>query len=145
MKKSGTVRKAGGVAIVSAMLVLSFADGNSLSVSAQGASAPGQVKAKRYKATRAFVVDKQSGDVRMPTQQEVDEIVANLSALGQRPAESLPQTTEANGTVSMSLDGGFNGVLLGRPAADGAWETRCVFTVEEGAEFLGLVEDESVR
>ena len=28
--------------------------------------------------------------------------------------------------------------------ADGTWETRCVFTVEEGAEFLGLVEDSPV-
>jgi hypothetical protein len=100
-----------------------------------------QGRQKRFKATRAFVVDKQTGAVRMPTQTEVDEVVANLTAMGQRPAESLPQTTGANGAVTVNLDGGFGGILLARPNEDGTWETRCVFTLEEGAAFLGIVED----
>jgi len=114
-----------------------------------GAAAPNdvadQAKARHYKGTRAFVVDKATGAVRLPTQQEVDEVVANLSALGQRPAENLQQTPQANGAVVIDLDGGFNGVMLARPNEDGTWETKCVFTVEEGAEFLGLVEDVSIR
>lgn len=133
------------VAAAGSIAAVSLAGGTPLAAFAQSEAAPGQARAKRYKATRAFVVDKQTGDVRMPTEQEVEEVVANLTALGQRPAESLPQTTEGNGTVSVDLNGGFNGVLLARPGADGAWETRCVFTVEEGAEFLGLVLDESIR
>ena len=113
------------------------------------AAAPGdvadQAKAKHDKGTRAFVVDKETGAVRMPTQQEVDEVVANLSALGQRPVENLHETPQSNGIATLDLDGGFGGVLLARPNADGTWETKCVFTLEEGAEFLGLVEDESIR
>jgi hypothetical protein len=132
----------GLVAAVS-MLLVSLTGGAPL-IASQNA-APGQVKAKRYKATRAFVVDKQSGEVRMPTQQEVDEVVANLSALGQRPTENLTQSAQPTGAVTVDLDGGFGGVLLGRPNGDGTWETKCVFTVEEGAEFLGLVEDVSVQ
>jgi hypothetical protein len=31
--------------------------------------------------------------------------------------------------------------MLARPRADGSFDTRCVFTFEEGAEFLGLVAD----
>jgi hypothetical protein len=31
-------------------------------------------------------------------------------------------------------------VMLARPNADGTWETRCVFTMDEGLRFLGLVE-----
>jgi hypothetical protein len=104
-----------------------------------------QAKARHYKGTRAFVVDKASGAVRMPTQQEVDEVVANLSALGQRPAETLQQTPQSNGAVAVDLDGGFGGILLARPNEDGTWETKCVFTLEEGAEFLGLVEDTTIR
>lgn len=96
---------------------------------------------KKFKATRAFVVDKQTGAVRMPTPAEVDEVVTTLTALGQQPSEGLAQATDASGTVSVDLAGGFGGVLLARPAEDGTWETRCVFTVEEGAAFLGLVED----
>lgn len=100
-----------------------------------------QGRQKRFKATRAFVVDKQTGAVRMPTQVEVDEVVANLTAMGQRPSDSLPQATQANGTVTVNLDGGFGGIVLARPNEDGTWETRCVFTLEEGAAFLGIVED----
>jgi hypothetical protein len=37
------------------------------------------------------------------------------------------------------LGGGFAGVMLARPRTDGTYETRCVFSFEEGAEFLGLV------
>ena len=36
-------------------------------------------------------------------------------------------------------------MLLARPADDGSWETLCVFTFDEGAEFLGLVEDISAE
>jgi hypothetical protein len=81
----------------------------------------------------------------MPTQQEVDEVVANLSALGQRPSEALQQSPQASGAVSIDLDGGFGGILLARPNDDGTWETKCVFTLEEGAEFLGMVVDDAAR
>ena len=111
------------------------------SVSAQAA----QGKAKKFRATRAIVVDQQSGDVRMPTEEEVDQIVQNLSTLGQRPDNSLPQSAAANGGVAMDLDGGYGGILLAKPNGDGTFETKCVFTLEEGAEFLGLVQDDAVR
>jgi hypothetical protein len=104
------------------------------------APAPAAAAPKKYKATRAFVVDKQTGAVRMPTQVEVDEVVASLAALGQK-SDDLPTATAPDGTVSVDLAGGFGGVLLARPGEGGAWETLCVFTVEEGAAFLGLVED----
>jgi hypothetical protein len=112
--------------------------------SALSASAA-QQPAKHYKATRAFVQDKATGRVRMPTQAEVDEVVATLSALGQRPAEELPQSTQSGGTVTVDLEGSQSGIVLARPNEDGTWETRCVFTIEEGAAFLGLVPDDSVR
>jgi hypothetical protein len=96
---------------------------------------------KKFKATRAFVVDQQSGTLRMPTAAEVDAVVTTLTALGQQPAENLTESTQLNGAVGLELAGGFTGIVLARPNGDGTWETRCVFTVEEGAEFLGLVED----
>jgi hypothetical protein len=133
----------GAVAAVSILIV--SLTGSTPVAAAAGTSAPGQVKEKHYKATRPFVVDKQTGQVRMPTQQEVDEVVANLSAFGQRPTETLQQSAQPGGAVGLDLDGGFNGVVLARPNGDGTWETKCVFTLEEGAEFLGIVEDDSAR
>ena len=133
----------GAVAAVS-ILIVALAGAAPLAANAN--PSPDQAaKAKRYKASRAFVVDKQSGDVRMPTQQEVDEVVANLSTLGQRPTETLQESSQASGAVSVDLDGGFGGIILARPNGDGTWETRCVFTLEEGAEFLGIVEDDASR
>jgi hypothetical protein len=99
---------------------------------------------KKYKATREIVIDKETGQRRMPTQEEIDEVVVNLSQLANRP-ENLPTTEGAGGGELVDLGGGYNGVLVGRPADDGSFETRCVFTFEEGAEFLGLVEDTSAE
>lgn len=99
---------------------------------------------KRFKATREIVVDKQTGQRRMPTQEEIDQTVANLSELANRP-EDLPETQGAGNAVVVDLAGGYNGVMLARPTEDGNWETRCVFTFEEGADFLGLVEDNSAE
>lgn len=99
---------------------------------------------KKFKATRAIVVDNQTGQVRMPTQEEVDEVISNLAQLANRP-EDLPSTQGAGGAELVDLAGGYNGVMLARPGSDGSLETRCVFTLEEGAEFLGLVEDTSAE
>lgn len=106
------------------------------SVSAQAA----QGKAKKFKATRAFVVDKQSGEVRMPTQEEVDQVVSDLTTYAQKPAESV-SATQANGMIAVDFGTNAGGIVLARPNGDGTFETRCVFTLEEGAAFLGLVED----
>ena len=99
---------------------------------------------KKYKATREIVVDQQTGQRRMPTEAEIDEVVTNLSQLANRP-ENLPATEGAGGAEMVDLEGGYNGVMLARPTADGSLETKCVFTLEEGAEFLGLVEDISAE
>jgi hypothetical protein len=121
-----------GVIVVVTITVLSF--GSTASSSAKSSNQ------KRYKATRPLVVDKQTGQPRLPSQEEIEQTVSNLRALANRP-ESLPQVATSSGAVVVDLEGGFNGVFLGRPNADGTWETRCVFTLEEGMEFLGLVAD----
>ena len=121
----------GAIAVVSALVLLSTTKSSIASE-------------KKYKATRHIVVDKQTGQRRMPTQEEVDEVVGNLSHLANRP-ENLPETEGANGGTVVDLQGGYGGVMLARPAEDGSFETMCVFTFEEGADFLGLVEDISAE
>ena len=133
----------GAIAAVSAIALSSSGAGSSNGVAASSNPALASATQKRYKATRPFVVDRQTGQLRMPTKQEIDEVVSNLSTLAKRPSEGLPQTAAANGGVAVDLDGGFGGVMLARPADDGTWETKCVFTLEEGIEFLGIQEDNS--
>jgi len=98
---------------------------------------------KKYTATRAIVVDSQSGAVRMPTAQETQELVDNLVTLTNRSTEGLQITTLPNGTQAVNLENRFQSVMLTRPNPDGTSEIRCVTTFEEAADFLGLVEDKS--
>ena len=111
-------------------------------LSGPGMSAQGQSKAKKYKGTRAIVVDSTSGELRLPTQEEVDKAVQGLSSLVPQPVEQAQPHALPNGAVAVTHDG--SGVVLARPRGDGTFETRCVFTFEEGADFLGIVEDESI-
>lgn len=98
-------------------------------------------QARRFRATRPIAIDKQTGRSRMPTAREVEELVTTLSTLTSRP-ESLPEATVQGGGVGVALGDAFGGVVLARPNEDGTLETRCVFTFDEGIEFLGLVEDQ---
>lgn len=110
------------------------------SVAASQASDSTPRNQRRYRATRRLVVDRETGQPRMPTTEEIEELVANLTTLTKRPDGDVPQIAAAGGGTVADLEGGFAGVMLGRPNDDGTFETRCVFTFEEGAEFLGLVE-----
>jgi hypothetical protein len=130
------------VGVVAVTLAISSVGGGSATAAAEQGNGQGQ--GKRYKATRAFVQDKQSGELRLPTQEEIDQVVENLSRFGQQAVETLPALSSGNG-VEIELNGGFGGIVLARPAEDGTWETKCVFSLEEGAAFLGLVIDETVR
>jgi hypothetical protein len=96
---------------------------------------------KKYIATKNIVVDRETGRARKPNEKEVKELVDNLRELTKRPTENLKSAEVAGGGDAVDLDDGFAGVMLARPNADGTFETRCVFTFEEGANFLGLVED----
>lgn len=109
-------------------------------VQADPSSTAVQGKQKRYSATRPLVVDQRTGRARMPTESELAATVESLSTLARRDTASPPQSTAVGGGIAVDLGGGFGGVMLARPAEGGGWETLCVFTFEEGAAFLGLVE-----
>ena len=96
---------------------------------------------KKYKATRETIRDNATGTLRKPTPEETDAIVQQIASLTNRSTEGLTSTQTANGT-GMDLEGRFGGVVLGRATADGGTEVRCVFTLEEATDFLGLEETE---
>ncbi len=122
-------------------LVLVAFSGAGHGVSAQDSAAGTRVTQKKYKATRPLAVDRETRRLRMPTSSEIDETVAHLLRMTNRPSEMPQQASPDTGTVTVELEGGFAGVLLARPIEDGTWETKCVFSFEEGMDFLGLVPD----
>jgi hypothetical protein len=97
-------------------------------------------KARKYVATREIIFDQASGKLRKPTDEETKALVERVSVLTNRSSDGLTINTQPNGMKLVDLEGRFNGVVLGRANADGTTEVRCVFTMEEAAEFLGLEE-----
>jgi len=113
--------------------------------SAVFSQSPGQGPAparngKKYQASQEIIFDQASGKLRKPTTEETQALVDQVSVLTNRSSEGLTVNRQASGMKSMSLEGRLGGVVLGRANADGTTEVRCVFTMEEAAEFLGLEE-----
>ena len=104
---------------------------------------PTPQKTRKYIATREITVDKQTGKIRKPTDQELNELVSSLSQMLDRPTDQLAARTLSNGGEAVDLDGAFAPVAIARPRADGSMEVRCVTSMEEAADFLGLVEDDT--
>ena len=82
-----------------------------------------------------------TGQPRLPDAQELAQTVAQLDALTQR-SETLTPETASSGTMKVDLDGGYAGLMLARPDGAGGFETLCVFSFAEGADFLGLVAEQ---
>ena len=99
-----------------------------------------QAQKKKFVATKEIIRDQTTGSLRKPTAEETDAMVAQLKTLTNRSTEGLTSTQHPNGMVSVNLEDRFGGVVLGRATADGGTEVRCVFTMEEAADFLGLEE-----
>src|SRR5262245_25407575 len=114
-RMSGRSRLAMLAAAVAALTFVIVSLTATPAVSAQSA----QGKARKFRATRAFVVDKQSGAVRMPTQEEVDQVVQELATYAQQPAESVAPTTRPDGTIQIDLGTNTGGIVLARPNGDG--------------------------
>ena len=87
---------------------------------------------KKYVATREIIFDRATGTLRLPTADETQALVDQISALTNRSTENLAPSASANGGQMMSLEGRFGGVVLGRALADGTTEIRCVTTHGRG-------------
>jgi flagellar basal body-associated protein FliL len=126
------------VAIFIALVVLVIAGIASIALPRKSTHA----QPKKYKATKEIILDQATGTLRKPTPEETDLMVAQISSLTNRSTAGLPTSQAANGTQMMDLQERFSGVVLGRATADGGTEVRCVFTLEEAADFLGLEADQ---
>jgi len=106
---------------------------------------PAPSTAKSYVATREIIFDQATQTLRKPTTEETSALVAQVSSLTNRSTEGLTARQLPNGTKQITLEGRFGGVALGRARADGTTEVRCVTTMEEAIDFLGLQEVNPIR
>jgi len=117
--------------------------GGLVGVAAPPAAAQGRGPGK-WVATKKIRVDERSGQLRVPTAAETAELVASLEQMIDRSGEGVATTSGPGGASMAAVDTGFLGVVLSRPTEDGGVETRCVLTMEEAADFLGLVAEDAV-
>src|SRR5215203_1850707 len=129
--------------VITAVVIVAFIGIGALFFTKSPRTVSAQQADKKYKATKSIVVDRDTGAVRRPTTEEVEDLVKTLQATTRRSDENLQSLPVAGGGVALDLDGGYAGTFVARPNEDGTMETRCVFSFEEAAEFLGLVEDNS--
>jgi hypothetical protein len=137
-KKRNVKRKRVGLVFVAVLIAivgvtLAFSKSTSQARSGQG-------QQKRYVATREVIVDQTTGQRRKPTDEEIEALVVQVSALTNRSSEGLTVTKRPDGTQMMDLQDRFNNVALARANEDGTTSVRCVTSMEEAAEFLGLQE-----
>ena len=121
--------------VVAGIVVFTNSSGTSRTVSAQSDKAQ-----KKYRATRRVIKDESTGEVRVPSEAEVVKMVADLAELTRQP-EAGAEIHVQNGGVAVEIGEGFGGTMLFRVNPDGTSEMRCVFSLAEGLEFFGLVED----
>src|SRR5262245_49171826 len=108
------------LALMAGVTFMQFGPSQTVRVSAQ--------KQKRFVATRKIVVDKTTGELRLPTEEETDKLVADLSELTKRIPDGLKESSVSGSGAAVDLDNGYGGVMLARPNSDGTFESRCVFT-----------------
>jgi hypothetical protein len=111
-----------------------------LAAYAQSSNSNASPKAKKFVATKEIIFDQATKTLRKPTAAETDAMIAQISAITNRTTDGLTARTLANGTKQINLQGRYGAVLLGRANADGTTETRCVTSMAEAADFLGLAE-----
>ena len=89
-----------------------------------------------YTAEAAIIRDVKTGKLRKPTVEETSEMVATLKKLTRRSPLSV--TANAHGMGRVELGEEYSNVILAGAKEGGGYETLCVTSFDEGAEFLGL-------
>lgn len=89
-------------------------------------------------ANQKITIDAQTGRMRKPTVEEARALVDTITGLTNRSSKGLHVERAANGMRKVDLQGRFQTVVLAKPNPDGTNEVRCVSSLKEAAEFLGI-------
>jgi hypothetical protein len=89
-------------------------------------------------AGQTVVVDRQTGQQRPLTPDEARTLAEGIKQLVNQSTEGLVQVRQANGAVSMDLQGRFQNVLLAKKEADGTVTQSCVDNVDSAAAFFEI-------
>ena len=83
-------------------------------------------------------VDGQTGQIRPLTPQEAERLAQGLKQMIHPSAEGLVEVQNADGSVSMDLDGRFQNVTVARINQDGILTQSCVDNPRAAGAFFGI-------
>jgi hypothetical protein len=147
------IRRSGGVLIAAAVLLAGAAQAEVKWVTSPRAEKVNEAAARRaaasstesvmkrelWKGSKAIILDQETKQLRKPTMAEVAQMVQHLRKMTSRPARAIASRVQSNGVRQGSLEGDQANVVVARATEDGQYETLCVQTFDEAADFLGLV------
>lgn len=81
-------------------------------------------------------VDPKTTQVRQPTDEEIQALTQSLEPSLSHSAEGLTEVHNADGSVSVDLQGRFQDAVLAKVNPDGSVEQRCVETTKQAEAFL---------
>ena len=83
-------------------------------------------------------VDTQTGEVKPLTPQEAKKLANGLAPMLDNSADGLAQVKQADGSVSMDLEGRFKNVTVARIQSNGTVEQSCVNNPKAAAKFFRI-------
>lgn len=83
-------------------------------------------------------IDPQTGQIKPLTREEAQRLAHGLMEMANQSTEGLKQVRQADGTVSLDLEGRFQNVTLARRETDGNVTQSCIDNPQAGAKFLGI-------
>ena len=89
-------------------------------------------------ANQKITIDAQTGRLRKPTVEEARALVESITKLTNRSTKGLHVEKAESGLSKVDLQGRFQTVVLAKPNSDGTNEIRCVSSLKEASEFLGI-------
>ena len=107
-------------------------------IQAEAAQSPNKNLATMTESGLVIMLDRETGETRPLTGAEAQKLADGLKKLVNQSTEGLVQVRQADGTVSMDLQGRFQNVLLARIEANGALVQGCVDSIEAASAFFDI-------
>lgn len=83
-------------------------------------------------------IDTQSGEIKPLTPEEAQKLANGLAPMLDKSADGLAQVKQADGSVSLDLEGRFQNVAVARINKNGTVEQSCVDNPGAAAKFFGI-------
>lgn len=135
------LRSGSSTLLVPALITLALTVGISTSAVAQESILPKTVSAgDDYTyvpfAGQSVAIDRKTGKLRPPTQEEARKLAEGLKNFLSRSGQGLTIVTHRSGAQSVDLQGRFQSVTLAKINRDGSTSEKCVTSMHEARAFL---------